>query len=114
MYTLDYDQDWDFKIGAGESIGETFPLTGTKIIEQHNIYAGVSATITGAVETSRTSSTHYQYSFEFTSTFSTSQSPDDAGHASDIIIGGGVDLIVLEGTKGKYFYFILILLKFSC
>ena len=112
MYTLDYDQDWDFKLGVGNAEG--YSPFGDLVFKDENIYAGVSATITGAVETSRTSSTHYQYSFEFTSTFSTSQSPDDAGHASDIIVGGGVDLVVLEGTKGIYFHFTLILLKFSC
>ena len=53
-----------------------------------------------SVSTSRDSSTSYQYSISFDYTFSTSMDPFTAGHASDIIVGGGVDLVVSEAIAG--------------
>ena len=47
-------------------------------------------------------STH-DYSFSFQSDFGTSTDPTIAGHPSDVIIGGGVDIIVGEATQGKMF-----------
>ena len=52
-------------------------------------------------------STH-DYSFHFESDFSTSADPDIAGHPSDVIIGGGVDIVVGEATQGKYICFLCI------
>jgi hypothetical protein len=49
----------------------------------------------------RASTTHYEYSFYFEYDFSTSEDPNIAGHPSDVIIGGGVDLIVNEAIEGK-------------
>ena len=47
------------------------------------------------------SSSQYDYSFTFQSDFSTSLNPNIAGHPSDVIIGGGVDIAVVEATQGK-------------
>ena len=60
---------------------------------------------------SRGSDSHYQYSFNFEYDFSTSSDPFIAGAASDVIIGGGVDLVVNEAIEGFKFLpgFILIL-----
>lgn len=53
----------------------------------------------GSISTSRASDSHYQYSMSFSYDISTSTDPNIAGHASDVIIGGGVDLIVSEATE---------------
>lgn len=68
--------DYSVKIGGGHS----------KISEFSSVVA---------------SSTHHDVSFTFTYDFSTSDDPNIAGHPSDIIVGGGVDLIVTEGFKGE-------------
>lgn len=103
MYTFDHGQSWDFNLGAGIFNDFTVPLVGTKLTDVETILLGGGASLGSTLTTTRGSSTHYQYSFEFTSSFSTSQSPNDAGHGSDIIIGGGVDLIVLEGLAGNIY-----------
>jgi hypothetical protein len=100
MYTLDHDQNWNFKLGIG-AFAHISSLTKVSAL------VGGGASITSQLTTTRVSSTHYQYSFEFASSFSTSRSPNDAGHASDLIIGGGVDLVVLEGTAGEWFVCLL-------
>ena len=54
-----------------------------------------------SVSSTRASESHYEYSFTFEYDFSTSSNPLIAGHPSDIIIGGGVDLVVNEAIKGE-------------
>ena len=58
------------------------------------------------VSASRASNSHYEYSFNFEYDFSTSSDPFIAGSASDVIIGGGVDLVVNEAIEG--FIYLLI------
>ena len=53
-----------------------------------------------SVSASRASDSHYEYSFNFEYDFSTSSDPFIAGAASDVIIGGGVDLVVNEAIEG--------------
>jgi hypothetical protein len=56
---------------------------------------------TGVSKTSSTlSSSGHDFSLSFEYDISTSTDPNLAGHASDIIIGGGIDLIVTEGKMG--------------
>jgi hypothetical protein len=55
------------------------------------------------VSASRASNSHYEYSFNFEYDFSTSSDPFIAGSASDVIIGGGVDLVVNEAIEGFIF-----------
>jgi len=50
-------------------------------------------------EAKRVSNTEYAYTFNFQSTISTSIEPNVAGHASDVIIGGGVNLITNEALS---------------
>ena len=57
------------------------------------------------VKISRVSDTQYSYSFQFNYAFSTSDDAFIAGHPSDVIIGGGIDVIVsqtLEGDNLQY------------
>ena len=56
------------------------------------------------VSASRASNSHYEYSFNFEYDFSTSSDPFIAGSASDVIIGGGVDLVVNEAIEGFIYY----------
>jgi hypothetical protein len=111
MYTLDHDQNWNFKLGIGKWNEQTLTflpgVPAVTVVDAQDTPLGVGASVTSQLTTTRVSSTHYQYSFEFASSFSTSRSPNDAGHASDLIIGGGVDLVVLEGTAGEWFVCLL-------
>ena len=74
------------------------------------VAVGVHATVGGggskqqSVSTSRNSSTSYEYSITFDYEFSTSSDPFTAGHASDIIVGGGVDLVVSQAIQGLIVY----------
>ena len=52
------------------------------------------------VKTSLASTTHDEYSISFDYDISTSTDPRIAGHPSDVIVGGGVDLVVSEALKG--------------
>ncbi len=101
MYTIDSGVDIDSHLGVGVFNDMTIPMVGIKLTEVAMILLGGHASVSGGLASSRLSSTQYQYSFEFTSSFSTSSDPNDAGHGSDVIIGGGVDLVVLEGTAGN-------------
>ena len=47
------------------------------------------------------STSKHDYSFTFDFDFSTSSDPNIAGHPSDIIVGGGIDIYVGEATQGK-------------
>ena len=51
--------------------------------------------------TSWGSSSSYDYSFTFDYDFSTSTDPTIAGHPSDVIIGGGIDIMVGQATQGE-------------
>ena len=55
-----------------------------------------------SVKNSRESSKHYKFSMNFAYDIATSQDPYIAGHASDIIVGGGVDLVVNEAIVGTF------------
>ena len=59
------------------------------------------------VTTTRTSNKNFDYHFTFTSTFSTSTDAFIAGHASDIIVGGGMDIIVMKGLEGNNATFLI-------
>ena len=49
----------------------------------------------------RTIETQYSYAFQFSYDFSTSDDPFIAGHPSDVIIGGGIDVIVSQALEGN-------------
>jgi hypothetical protein len=102
MTTHDSDLKTEDTGGFGLFSDQTTPLFGTKVHELSSVIAGFGGSHIESNGANRLSSTHYQYSFEFTSEFSTSQLAEDAGHASDVIVGGGVDLFVLEGTEGNF------------
>jgi hypothetical protein len=57
------------------------------------------------VSSSRESRSHYTVSFSFSSDISTSSDPNTAGHASDVIVGGGMDLMFVEGNQGISSYY---------
>ena len=54
------------------------------------------------VEAERSTDSHYDFTFEFKYEFSTSTNPRTAGMPSDVIIGGGLDIIVSDIIQGKY------------
>ena len=63
--------------------------------------AGTQTESVFKVTTAYGSSSTHDYSFHFESSFSTSDNPELAGHPSDVIIGGGVDIVVGEATQGN-------------
>ena len=69
--------------------------------DQFHAFAHGQVGMTGPqVSATRASESSYLYSFTFNYDFSTSSDPYIAGHPSDVIIGGGVDLIVSEALEG--------------
>ena len=80
-------------LGGGIKSGLVKLDTGLKTIYGHHF----------SVSASRASNSHYEYSFNFEYDFSTSSDPFVAGSASDVIIGGGVDLVVNEAIEGFIF-----------
>jgi hypothetical protein len=71
-----------------------FGLT-TGSLKMHD-YLKIDNTFSGTTTAKRLSSSHYKYSLTFDYEFSTSKDPFIAGHPSDMIVGGGVDMIVSE------------------
>lgn len=55
---------------------------------------------TQTITYARGSDSHYTVTINFSYDISTSQDPRIAGHLSDVIVGGGVDLIVSEAIQG--------------
>jgi hypothetical protein len=91
-------------IHAGTSFTTTVSIEGMQTLEQGNLMTSfASSTAFGpTVSSSRKSSSHFEYSFNFGYDFSTSVDPFIAGHASDVIIGGGVDIIVSQALEGTF------------
>jgi hypothetical protein len=94
-------------VGGGASLDIELADTVYNVVANANV----------GVQTDRISSSHYEYTFTFAYDFSTSSDPNLAGHPSDVIIGGGLDLIVSEAIKGELLRDILCiewLLTFYC
>jgi hypothetical protein len=53
------------------------------------------------VSAEKSSDSHYDFTFEFKYEFSTSTNPRVAGIPSDVIVGGGLDIIVTDVIQGK-------------
>jgi hypothetical protein len=104
-YTIHEENDLGFKSEIGfdfEVNAQIAPLglgiseDMTKAINTKNDDATNSAFITN----SRASSSTYDYSISFRYSFSTSTDPNIAGPPSDVIIGGGVALVVVQSKGG--------------
>ena len=121
--TFDSNYDVNSELGASfkdDSNIITAPLGFGTMETALNVDAGVTVHYGHhfAASASRTSSSEYEYSFYFEYDFSTSSDPNIAGHPSDVIVGGGVDLIVNEAIKGLlylpcFFFSYLILMSLS-
>jgi len=92
---LGVEFDSSLCVGLGAAVCST--LLSTKIS------AEISASAGHSVEASRSSHTAYAYSFGFTSAISTSGDPNLAGHPSDIIIGGGINIVTSEAMRVQHF-----------
>lgn len=79
-----------------EGIGEAVcnPLEGEKVTYATTTHG------TTKITTAKSSDTHYDFSFTFDYSFSTSTDPNIAGQPSDVIIGGGLDIIVNDMIQG--------------
>lgn len=56
------------------------------------------------ITSTRASTKHFVVSMSFSYDIQTSKNPRIAGHLSDVIVGGGIDLIVSDGIKGIKIY----------
>lgn len=72
-------------------------LVGMKI----KYVVDLASSFAHSTSVSRGSSLSYDYSFNFNIEISTSSNPLIAGHPSDIIMGGGIDLFVNEALEGN-------------
>ena len=52
------------------------------------------------IKTNRGSTSHYEYAITFDYDISTSTNPATAGRPSDVIVGGGIDIILPEAIEG--------------
>jgi hypothetical protein len=119
--SIDGGHTYDSTIDVNGVLGATFDFDSETVIAPlgFGVMSTGSKTNVGAnvhyghhfeVSSTRASTSHYEYSFYFEYDFSTSQDPNIAGHPSDVIIGGGVDIIVNEAIKG---YFLALLFFIS-
>ena len=96
--------EFDGGIGVKGDVKEEVAPGG--VGEAHTIAAYKDVVISGftytgpQVESARKSSTEYEYTVSFEYDISTSEDPFIAGHPSDVIVGGGIDLFVKEATEG--------------
>ena len=114
MHTFANDDSVQFKYGTGlyksmSSGGGLGAYVLTKLINMA-MPKGKGSEVLSGFSSNVASSTHYDVSFTFAYDFSTSDEPNIAGHPSDVIIGGGVDLIVTEGYLGEMSCFLI----FAC
>ena len=86
------DQFLEAPLGFG--VGQTANKEESKIGAKGSVVAP-------EVTVSRTSETHYSYAFKFSYDFSTSDDAFTAGHPSDVIVGGGIDIILSEAIEGR-------------
>jgi hypothetical protein len=91
MYTYHKEESSDVNLQSGID----YAFLGFKQSD------GTTNGVMHSFQAERVSHTEYAYTFNFQSTVSTSIDPNIAGHASDIIIGGGVDLVANEAIAGQ-------------
>ena len=94
----------DVKVGVEEDVTEEEAPLGVGIAEtgtDDKDTEDLGTTNTQKMTFSRGSESHYTVSINFTYDISTSQNPRIAGHLSDVIVGGGIDLIVSEAIQGS-------------
>ena len=96
-YTTTIQADSATSVGLGSII-----YAGVGIMDRIadvDFRTGSTSTHILSIASSYGSTSGHDYTFYFESDFSTSADPDIAGHPSDIIIGGGVDINVGEATQ---------------
>ena len=103
-----FDQDLHFNVevagkAKAQQLGIEAPLgfgVGENIGDEGGKIGGQGSLIAPDVVVTRASETHYSYAFTFSYDFSTSDGAFSAGHPSDVIVGGGIDIIVSEAIEG--------------
>ena len=103
-----FEQDLHFKTELGVKVKadqkmNVSPLgigPSTDAAEEDGDIGGKGSIVAPDVTVTRTSDSHYSYAFKFSYDFSTSSGAFSAGHPSDVIIGGGIDVIVSEALEG--------------
>lgn len=100
--TFEISIDGMYTYHSGDSSSQEYnagvndQMSGVKKVQ------GLMTSAAHSYDAQRVSHTEYAYTFNFQSTISTSKDPNVAGHASDVIIGGGIDLVTSEAILGKW------------
>jgi len=97
--TGEYELEIDCE-GIGEAVCN--PL------ESESVTVPITNHGTTKIATAKSSDTHYDFSFTFDYSFQTSTDPNIAGQPSDVIIGGGLDIIVNDMIQGIYYFYTII------
>ena len=104
-HTYDDTYDEESSLSAGANAESRLTVAPLGFGAEYNLLGADAGITLGkgkhfSTSATRASDSHYQYSFNFEYDFSTSSDPFIAGAASDVIIGGGVDLVVNEAIEG--------------
>jgi hypothetical protein len=104
-----YSYDGSFDSGSSHVVGASIDLStmeapfgfGIDTLGSSLKYLNDQGSSTShSISASRDTSNSFEYTIDFTFEISTSTNPHIAGHPSDIIVGGGVDLIVSIAQEG--------------
>jgi len=106
MQAWDNSLEWEVTKAKGEneiaSLCEGFGVMECNNLDHEEYLHGKQESAMNLVSAERSSDSHYDFAFEFTYEFSTSTNPRTAGMPSDVIIGGGMDVIVSDIIQGGY------------
>lgn len=98
-YDSQNDNSFIFDIDAGYEHAD--PITNIKA--KAGISGGYQYTKSKIMNSEKSAKSNYEYSFTFSYDLSTSTDPAIAGHASDLIMGGGLNIVLIEAIRGIYF-----------
>ena len=112
MYAFDAEDSFHVSVNAGADL-EWDVGVGLGVFKSDKVFGflldvGIDKGISHSVHVEKSSHTSYAYSFSFSSAISTSVDPTVAGHASDLIVGGGASLVTMQALQGFLLYQILV------
>ena len=105
--------DIKVEVGSEENLGLVEGIAIAQVMYTVKEKAVDTFQITGGNKftSERASSSHYIVSMLFSFDIQISQNPQIAGHLNDIIVGGGVDLVVSQAIRGNYSYSVPVILN---
>ena len=103
-YDREHDDTLNGNLGVETKMGDCAGAIAYYFCKDDFSFLGelnLGGSSTHSLVVNRASSLSYEYAFTFSTEIATSTDPLIAGHPSDVIIGGGVDLYVKEGVEGE-------------